>query len=190
MERVRAGRATRSEIIGDLIEAEHSEWNHIFIYVIRYCQGLSRPFQRVAAMVGAHGRKIDSWKSGLPEEVRSTLSGEALPRVWKPRFLIVEDDDSLWELFGRILSDLGAVVTAVNGEEGLRHARSSFFDVILSDQDMPIMTGMELYRLGMELDETMGQHFILCTGGATSDILLFCKPEELKLLEKPLSLPR
>lgn len=188
VERVRGGKATKTEIIADLLEAEHSEWNHVFIYVIRQCQGQSRAFQRVAAMVNAHGRKIDAWKPSLPVELRSALSTESLPQVWKPRFLIVEDDDSLRELFEKILSDLGEIVTAGNGEEGLRHANSSFFDVIISDQDMPIMTGKELFRLGKALDENMGQRFVLCTGNATSDIRLFCKREGLRLLEKPVSI--
>ncbi|MDF1555846.1 MAG: response regulator [Deferrisomatales bacterium] len=188
VERVRSGQVTQADVIADLVEAEHSEWNHIFIYVIRKCQGQSRAFQRVASIVDAHGRKIDAWKNSLPEKHSSAHAAADLPRVWKPRILIVEDDASLRELFRKILADLGEVVTAVNGEEGLRRARSEFFDVILSDQDMPIMTGLELFRLGKELDENMGQHFILCTGNATSGIRLFCKNEGLRLLEKPVSI--
>lgn len=188
VQRVRAGSATRAEILSDLVEAERSEWNHVFVYVLRQCQGRSRAFQRVAAIVDAHGRKVDSWMQGLPEADRAIVADQALPRVWTPRFLIVEDDASLRELFERILSTLGEVVVAVNGEEGLRHAKRGYFDVIVSDQDMPVMTGTKLFRLGKELDPNLSQHFILCTGNATGYIQQFCREEGVQLLKKPVSL--
>lgn len=188
VERVRKGNAAKSEVLADLIDAEYSEWNHIFVYVIRQCQGRSRAFQRIAAIMDAHGKRIDAWKDALVGAEKLKVAAQALPRVWKPRLLVVEDDDALRELFGKVLSNLGEVVTAVNGEEGLRHAENQFFDVTISDQDMPILTGMELFRLSKEFDAGAGQRFILCTGNATGDVRLFCRDEGLLLLEKPVSL--
>jgi CheY-like chemotaxis protein len=188
VDRVQEGTATQTEVLSNLIDAEHSEWNHIFVYVMRQCQGRSRAFQRTAAIIDAHGKKIDAWKDCLPAAEKLAIAPQSLPRVWRPRFLVVEDDDSLRELFGKVLSGLGEVVTAANGQEGLRHARNQFFDVTISDQDMPILTGMEMFRLSKEFDAGAGQHFILCTGNATNDVRLFCRDEGLRLLEKPVSL--
>ena len=61
--------------------------------------------------------------------------------------LVVEDDDSLMELLGDVLTDAGYhVVTARNGHDALAIVAVTPLDVIVSDIGMPEMDGYTLLR--------------------------------------------
>jgi len=63
----------------------------------------------------------------------------------KPRILIVDDSVVIRKALSKKLDTLGAEVTqAVDGVEGLKKARAGQFDLVISDVDMPNMTGFEL----------------------------------------------
>lgn len=60
------------------------------------------------------------------------------------RVLLVEDSEDNRLLISRMLTIAGAVVEqAVNGEEGVKMALSSHYDVVLMDVQMPVMDGNE-----------------------------------------------
>ena len=67
--------------------------------------------------------------------------------------LVVEDDPSIRELVADLLADEGyAVLQAENGRQGLRLAREHTPSVIMVDQVLPEMTGLEvLERLHAQL---------------------------------------
>ncbi|MBU3914284.1 response regulator [bacterium] len=59
--------------------------------------------------------------------------------------LIVEDSRSLRAVLSKMLKKIGAnVTTAKNGQLGFEKALEEEFDLILSDVEMPVMTGLEL----------------------------------------------
>ena len=61
------------------------------------------------------------------------------------RVLIVEDDDAMRELLGRTLGRRGfEVVTATGGEEAITLSTASDFDVVLTDLNMPRVSGVQL----------------------------------------------
>jgi len=65
----------------------------------------------------------------------------------KRRVLIIEDEKDLAELVKRHLEDSGfAVQTAARGDDGLRAAEASPFDLILLDLMLPGMDGIEVCR--------------------------------------------
>lgn len=62
----------------------------------------------------------------------------------KHRILVVDDDDSVRELFSRILQKEGYAVTAAkNGFDALLRLKEVVPDVIISDLNMPEMSGFE-----------------------------------------------
>ena len=67
--------------------------------------------------------------------------------------LVVEDDPAIRELVADLLADEGyAVLQAENGRQGLRLAREHAPSVIMVDQVLPEMTGLEvLERLHAQL---------------------------------------
>lgn len=64
----------------------------------------------------------------------------------KPRILIAEDDSDIREFIARELENECEIIMAEDGETALKHARSHFPDIIVSDIMMPQMDGKELCR--------------------------------------------
>jgi two-component system chemotaxis response regulator CheY len=68
----------------------------------------------------------------------------------KLRVLIVDDSSVMRKIVERALRqaglDLGEVLEASNGAEGLAEARKGSLDMILSDINMPVMDGLEFLK--------------------------------------------
>src|ERR1700734_2565937 len=68
------------------------------------------------------------------------LAGPRLPKV-----LLVDDDDTIIDLFGMILRNAGYFVrTAMNGVAGLSLFESTPWDLVITDRNMPQMDGERL----------------------------------------------
>ena len=64
------------------------------------------------------------------------------------RILVIDDDPSILTALRRLLEHEGyTVFVASNGEEGLEVLKESKSQVVICDQDMPGMTGIEFLRL-------------------------------------------
>ena len=71
----------------------------------------------------------------------------------RPQLLLVEDDEDTRELMALALAAAGfAVRTAGSGREGLARLAESPYDLLVTDYDMPEMTGTEMLRLAAERD--------------------------------------
>lgn len=84
----------------------------------------------------------------LPVSEKVTESKSALPAddPGKPKILIVEDNAEISAFICNLLSEEYTVLTAENGRAGLAIASSFFPDLIIADEMMPIMTGLEMCR--------------------------------------------
>ena len=81
------------------------------------------------------------------------------------RLLLVDDDKGAQAAMARVLTDAGFEVTvAESGEEGLREfqERSGGYDLVLADQSMPGMNGLDLATRILEHDAAA--RIIICTG--------------------------
>jgi two-component system response regulator HydG len=83
-----------------------------------------------------------------------------------PRILVIDDDAAARESVCRLLSAAGhTAFAAATGEEGLEAARGGAFDVVLSDLQMPGLSGLDvLKRLR---DQHVDSVFIVMTGFGT-----------------------
>lgn len=93
-----------------------------------------------------------------PRETRTDFSGAE-------RILVVDDELLLVKINQRILEDYGYTVTGTSdSREALEKVRADprQFDLIITDQTMPGLTGAELARAVLEIAPTMP--IILCTG--------------------------
>lgn len=64
----------------------------------------------------------------------------------RPKLLIVDDNQELLEFMQSVFSDTYQCYLALNGQEGLDKAQSVRPDIMLIDEMMPIMTGLELCK--------------------------------------------
>jgi diguanylate cyclase (GGDEF)-like protein len=80
----------------------------------------------------------------------------------RKRLLVVDDEPGNCDLLTRIFEAEYEVHTAADGEQGLRLARSLRPDVVITDQRMPVMSGVDfLTHLKQELPHTIR---VLLTG--------------------------
>ena len=91
----------------------------------------------------------------------------------KPRILVVDDHPALVTLTRHKLIQKGyEVLTAQNGQDALELARTEYPDLILSDVDMPVMTGFELCE-HIKKDSRLNKiPIILVTSMVTTDYIM------------------
>ncbi|HEX4458846.1 MAG TPA: response regulator [Polyangia bacterium] len=106
-------------------------------------------------------------------------------------YLIVDDNVAFAENVAEILSDLpGVQVTVVSsGEEALKLAQATRFDVLISDMRMPLMTGAELVHRIRAIDP--GLAAIVVSAYTGDDELDAARREGLlAILPKPVPMGR
>ena len=99
-----------------------------------------------------------------PEVKTLAKEAHAAPRS-TGRLLLVDDDTGALQAMQRVLRDAGyEVFTADNGSEGLKEyfRAKGQFDLVLTDQSMPAMTGMEMASRILEHDPA--SKVVICTG--------------------------
>lgn len=80
------------------------------------------------------------------------------------RVLVVDDDQGVNRAVRRMLTSYGcSVQCAYDGGQALDDLGESHFDLILSDVDMPIMSGIRLHEVVCEKHPTLKDRFIFMT---------------------------
>lgn len=65
----------------------------------------------------------------------------------QPLVLVIDDNPDICSLLSELLSDRYVIITARNGEEGVRLAKKYVPDLIICDVMMPVMDGMETCKI-------------------------------------------
>ena len=100
-----------------------------------------------AARVTALRHAISTGDAGAPQAQTDGQTAKALGTgVRKPRVLFVDDEERVVNALRTIFRDTYEVTVASSGEQALGLVRSQPFHVIVSDQRMPGMLGVELLR--------------------------------------------
>lgn len=188
LNKIRSHTIEKQDIIRCIVDTEFTEWNDIFIYVISMLQERSRAFQRIASTIQAHEEKIENFLDNLPASLLPQGYVQSLPKIWDHKYLLVDDDEPVRNIFHAFLSRGADVVTAENGKEALEKIRKSFFDIVISDIHMPVMDGLELFQLAGEFDPEIKRRFVFFSGNVTSEVYALCSQNELPILEKPFKL--
>ena len=178
----------QTTLLSNIVSVEFSELNDIFLYVMTTYQQDSKTLQEMASIVQAHQNRIEKYLSRLPDHLRPPRPVGDFPRIWEHAFLVVEDDPALRLLWERILQRRGKVESASNGREGLEKTNRSFFDVIITDIDMPIMNGLDFFRQATLHDEGTKRHFVFCTSNPTPEVSEVALLNQIPLLQKPFTI--
>jgi two-component system chemotaxis response regulator CheY len=95
------------------------------------------------------------------------------------KILIVDDKSSIREAMRKILEDLGLgnIVEAIDGEDAWHRInqereKDRGFDLIVSDMEMPKMSGLELLRAVRTGEGTRDTPFIMATTVTAKPIIL------------------
>lgn len=188
LSRLDSRKTSRQEIIEYIVKAELTEWNEVFLYIIHSCLAQSRDIQFAAAAIQAHEQRIKKFIKSLPEALRPYEDILQLPKIWDQNILIVDDDEPLRVLMSSVLSTLGRTETAENGKEAFEKIQENFYNVILSDIDMPEMDGMEFFQKAVEADNRLVNHFIICSGDLSVERREYLRQYSIPCLRKPFNI--
>jgi two-component system NtrC family sensor kinase len=107
------------------------------------------------------------------EERRLPVLGEGLLRAPNGRtqrhILVVDDEEGLGQLLGRLLHDLGHHASVVHsGKAALELVQAEHFDLILSDIKMPGISGFDLYDRLRETQPELAGRLVFVSGDTLS----------------------
>jgi CheY-like chemotaxis protein len=182
---LKKGELTKTAMVEIIAEAEYSEWNEIYLYVVDILKGHGREFQKAVAKIEKHRMNIERFISSFSGGDRILEKIGQLHPVWKRRILVVEDDPAIANMLKSLVTAEAEVVLAEDGEVGLARLREGFFDVIVSDIEMPKMNGIDMYKLALEVDPELKDRFVFFTGTKKPEDLEFFETSTLTLLPKP-----
>ena len=78
--------------------------------------------------------------------------------------LVVDDSRMIRKVARRIVSGIGfTVLEAENGEEALAHCRAAMPDLVLTDWDMPVMSGLDFVATLRALPGGANAKVVFCT---------------------------
>jgi CheY-like chemotaxis protein len=100
-----------------------------------------------------------------------------------PHILVVDDDETIRKLFSRVLVRCGYHVdTAIDGEAGWAALQAASYDLLITDNSMPKVSGVELIRLLRSASMTFPVIMVTATPPAEAEL-----PPEAEILLKPVS---
>jgi len=185
---IRTGVFSRSEMLTCITQAELSEWNRIFLYVLGTCGKHFKEFQKVSAQIQDHEIRIKNFLASLPGGESHLARLQELPAIWRRRILVVEDNNELRDIFCYILGLDGEAIPAANGRIALDLASEQHFDAIISDIDMPEMNGLDFFRQALMADPDLQGRLVFITGGIDEDAAIFAHKNNIPILRKPFGL--
>ena len=179
---------TKEALANGIAEAEFSEWNDVFLYLVNRLQRDIRAFAPIPPKIENHKRTILNFYRDRPEGARVLQRLPQSQPVWRERILVVEDDEALRELLASILAEEGAVDTAPDGRAGLAMARSTFYRAIISDIDMPELDGLAMFQALREEFPGIASRFVFMSGNLSRKRMAFLAGQGLEFLAKPSSI--
>jgi CheY-like chemotaxis protein len=184
--RLKSHMLTKEHAVDCIVAAEFSEWNDIFVYVVGSLKEAGQEFAFTASKMQAHKRHIERFIASLPGGGTAVAAMRRLPPVWHARILIVEDEVTVLSFLADVLSAEATVETAKNGTEALDKVKAKYFDVVLSDVDMPVMNGIEFFKEASLTEPKIAERFLFMTGKLTNETEAFFKKHHLRYLTKPM----
>jgi CheY-like chemotaxis protein len=185
LEKLRTGALDRQSLFECITVTEFSEWNDFFLYVINLLKEGSREFQYVAARMHSHQKMIRQFFANEPAVQKELAKIDGLPRVWNEKILLVDDSEAILELMEAILEHEALIEKAADAGEGMRKIEEFYFDLIISDVNMPRVSGLKFYEQAVRMDPLLKDRFLFYTSDPAGETLDFLQRHSLPYLIKP-----
>lgn len=179
------GALTKNSMVNVLAEAEFSEWNEVLIYTLDILNVLDEEIQKFISDIEQHRKSAQEYIAALPDGDSILQRVRRLPPPGSKRVLIVESNHTVARMLEALAEDQVEVFIASNGQDGISYLRQGHFDLIVSEIDLPIMNGVEMYKLALEKDPTIGSRFLFFTGSENPEYLDFVRSSKILMLPKP-----
>lgn len=176
---------TKQAMIDILVYLEFSEWNSLFLYVVNAMKKEGREFQKIAADIERHRTSIEEFLAKLPDSGKYVDIIRTLAPLWQKRILILDDDELMRQTLTIIMAPYGELVLSDNARDALEIFAQGYFDLVISDIEMPDMTGIDFYREAVSIDPDLGRRFLFISGTIRKEHLDFISARGLTFLKKP-----
>ncbi|MBV5329838.1 MAG: response regulator [Chlorobium sp.] len=179
---------TKQALIEKIIEAERSEWNHIFLYVVNFLTEKNSEFGYPAARLQAHIKEIEYYVASLGSGAEFIQKFNELPKVWVESILIVDDEKMITSLIQALLERSGKIDVAHDGQQALQLIENKYYKLIITDIDMPVMDGISLYKEVIDKYPKTCSRFLFITGDLSPERQAFFDANQLRYLAKPMQI--
>lgn len=178
----------RTELFDFIVANEFSEWNDLFLYAVNVAKEECAEFIPAIVTTQKHKRFIERFIESQPGLRGHLKTLRGLATVWEEKILIVDDDKLVAEALGAIVEDEGLVESASNGRDALKKVGSKYYAVIITDIDMPVMSGLDFYSEALRRFPSIKERFLFFSGRIDGELRSFFGKNGLKYLCKPASL--
>jgi CheY-like chemotaxis protein len=179
------GAASPDRVVASTLEAELSEWNDVFLYVVGTLKESDRTLQRAASSMQSHKVSIERMWGTHPAFKAQVAKMRGAGPVWTGRILIVDDSEHVMRFLVRLCAGIATVDTAADGEAALEKATRNHFDLIISDIEMPVMNGIRFYQEASKVEPDIGRRFLFFAASARSEHRELIDREHIRFLPKP-----
>jgi CheY-like chemotaxis protein len=178
---------TEEVLAGLLVKMEESEWNSLFLYIVQIFSDHLPQFTSIMARLENHLNFIEhDLAKVVPGIDTGSLFGEVKGQLWQPKVLIIDDNRELARMLQKVLARIGSATLCFDADEGLKLLSENDYDVILTDIDLPGISGFELYnRLVLEYPEKAGRVIMMSGYPFHRDKL---PDQSITMLDKPFNL--
>lgn len=185
-QKINAGTLTKENMLDCIVSTEFYEYNDIFLYSLRSLGHVSNEF--ISAKIHQHKKDIERYLESQPELRKYLNIIRSLPDTWHEKILIVENDAVTSALLEAVLRCEGIIESVNNGEEGLKRLSDKYYDVIITDVNVPLMDGIEFYKKVEEAYPNIKDRFLFFTGTRDKGHLSYLKDNNIRYLRKPASI--
>ena len=179
------GTLTRGNMLDCIVSTEFSEYNDIFLYALNSLMSGSKDSIPIATKIQQHKKYIERYLRKWQEYGRYLETIRGLPDSWEVKILVVDSERVTAELLETILRDEGTVDKAFNGGEGIQKVMEKYYDVIITEINMPGINGIEFYDNVIERYPNIKDRFLFFTASRNEEHLSFLKENNLRYFSKP-----
>jgi CheY-like chemotaxis protein len=176
---------SKDAMVDVIAEAEFSEWNEVLIYTLDILNILDEDMQKFISDINQHRTSAQEYIASLPGGESILQRVRRLSKPGGKSVLIVEDNNTVARMLEALLGDQVNVIIASNGQEGLLHIRQRSFDLIVSEVELPVMNGIEMYKQALQAAPTLSGRFVFFTGTECREHLEFVRSSRVLMLPKP-----
>lgn len=155
---------TRDRTLVDILQRNVSQLSRIVYDVLNFRNEVPPAVDDNNAATLSDSHNANDQSVDTTHTCENPVNDSGLPNV-----LVVDDNDDMRRYIRTLLVDKYFVMEAADGESGLRVARDTIPDIIVSDVMMPVMDGLEFCRRIKE--DTLTSHIpvILLTARSTEE---------------------
>jgi CheY-like chemotaxis protein len=175
---------TENDMYDCLVNAEFSEWNDIFIYVINSLSKQKLALQAIPSKMQKHLAKLEYFFNS-DDKLKIYFRGlKDIPKIWNFKILIIDDEKPIRDLLMALFKlKYYSIEFAENGDDAFKLCENNYYDVMICDINMPLMNGIEFYNKIKTLEYFDSESIIFVSGNL--EFNSFLKDHNLKFILKP-----